>query len=72
LAILLIVGKKKIRGTSLELFETLGWGQIKIRYLIYYYKKRIAVFPAPAWMSLTILSLAGNNLIIAGQGEFGK
>ncbi len=34
-------------------------------------KKRLAVFPSPAGMSLTELSLAGNNLIIPGQGEFG-
>jgi hypothetical protein len=26
--------------------------------------KRLAAFPSPAWMSLTKLSLAGNNLII--------
>jgi len=30
-------------------------------------KKRLAVFPSPAGMSLTKLSLAGNNLIIPGQ-----
>ncbi len=32
------------------------------------------VFPSPAGMSLTKLSLAGNNnnLIIPGQGELGK
>ncbi len=35
-------------------------------------KKRLAVFPSPAGMSLTKLSLAGNNLIIPTQGEFGK
>ncbi len=35
-------------------------------------KKRLAVFPSPAGMSLTKLSLVGNNLIIPGQGEFGK
>ncbi len=34
-------------------------------------KKSFAVFPSPpAGMSLN--SLAGNNLIIPGQGEFGK
>jgi hypothetical protein len=31
-------------------------------------KKRLAVFPSP----FTKLSLAGKNLIITGQGEFGK
>ncbi len=35
-------------------------------------KKRLAVFLSLAGMSLTKLSLAGNNLIIPGQGEFGK
>jgi hypothetical protein len=32
-------------------------------------KKRLAIFPFPAGMSLTKLSLAGNNLIFLGQGE---
>jgi hypothetical protein len=35
-------------------------------------KERLGVFPSLAGMSLTKLSLAGNNLIIPGQGEFGK
>ncbi len=35
-------------------------------------KKRFAVFPSPAGMSLTKPSLAGNNLIIPVLGEFGK
>jgi hypothetical protein len=35
-------------------------------------KKRFMTFPSPAGMSLTKLSLAGNNLILPGQGEFGK
>ncbi len=34
-------------------------------------KKRLAVFPSPAGMSLTKLSLARNNRIIPLQGEFG-
>ncbi len=34
-------------------------------------KKRFAVFPSPAGMSLSTLSLAGNILIFPGQGEFG-
>ncbi len=34
-------------------------------------KKRLAGFPSPAGMSLTEFSLAGNNLINPGQGEFG-
>ncbi len=35
-------------------------------------KKRLAIFPFPAGMSLTKLSLEVNNLNIPGQGEFGK
>jgi len=34
-------------------------------------KKRLAIFPSPAGMSLTKLSLARNNFMIPGQGEFG-
>jgi hypothetical protein len=35
-------------------------------------KKMLAISPSPAGLSLTKLSLAGKNLIIPGQGEFGK
>ncbi len=35
-------------------------------------KKWLSVFPSPAGMSLTKLSLVGNNLIFPGHGEFGK
>jgi hypothetical protein len=35
-------------------------------------KKRLTVFLSPAGMSLTKLSLVGNNLIIPSQEEFGK
>jgi len=35
----------------------------------YTVKKRLAIFPSPAGMSLTKRALAGNNLIIRGQGE---
>jgi hypothetical protein len=34
-------------------------------------KKRFSIFPSPTGMSLTKLFLAGNNLIILGQREFG-
>ncbi len=34
-------------------------------------KQRLAIFPSPCGLSLTKLSLTGNNLIISGQGEFG-
>jgi hypothetical protein len=35
-------------------------------------KKGLSIFPSPGGMSLTKLSLAGKNLIIPGQGEFGQ
>jgi hypothetical protein len=35
-------------------------------------KKGLAVFPSPAWMSLTKLLLGGNNLIFPALGEFGQ
>jgi hypothetical protein len=35
-------------------------------------KKSLSIFPSPAGMSLTKLSLAGKNSIILGQGEFGQ
>jgi hypothetical protein len=34
-------------------------------------KKRLVIFPSPAGMSLTKLSLARKNSIISGQEEFG-
>jgi hypothetical protein len=37
----------------------------------YTLEKRLLFSPSPAGMSLTKLSLAGNNLIIPGQIEFG-
>jgi hypothetical protein len=35
-------------------------------------KNRLGIFPSPAGMSLTKLSLGGNNLIILGQRELGQ
>jgi hypothetical protein len=35
-------------------------------------KKRLSFFPSSAVMSLTKLSLAGNNLIFPFYGEFGQ
>ncbi len=40
--------------------------------IAHYTVKNLAIFASPAGMSLTKLSLAGNNLNIPGQGEFGK
>jgi hypothetical protein len=46
------------------------WTEIRFRFSstisgsYIYCKKRLSFFPSPAGMSLTILSLAGNNLII--------
>jgi hypothetical protein len=37
-----------------------------------YTVKRLAIFPSPAGMSLTKLSLTRKNLTIPVQGEFGK
>jgi hypothetical protein len=34
--------------------------------------KNLTIFPSPAGMSLTKLSLDGNSLIIPVQGEFGQ
>jgi hypothetical protein len=31
----------------------------------------LVIFPSPAGMSLTKVTLAGNNFIIPGKGEFG-
>jgi hypothetical protein len=38
----------------------------------YTVKNRLATFPSLAGMSLTKLSLGGNNLIISAEGEFGN
>jgi hypothetical protein len=38
----------------------------------YTVKKKLATFPFPAGMSLTELSLGGNNYIIPAEGEFGE
>jgi hypothetical protein len=37
-----------------------------------YTVKKVSGFPSPAGMSLTKVSLDGNNLIIPDQGDFGK
>ncbi len=45
---------------------------IPARQATYTVKKRFAIFPSPAGMSLIKLYPAGNNLIIPGLGEFGQ
>jgi hypothetical protein len=42
-----------------------------VRYINIHRKKWFAIFLSPGGMSLTKLSLAGNNLIIPSQVEFG-
>jgi hypothetical protein len=46
-----------------EISKALGHSALK--------KKWLAIFPSPAGMPPTKLSLAGNNLTIPGRGEFG-
>jgi hypothetical protein len=41
-------------------------------FLYVHCENRLEVFPSPARMPFTKLSLAWKNLIIPGQGEFGK
>jgi hypothetical protein len=57
-----------------EFFQTEVSGELMARYfstVLLHCKKKFAVFPSPAGMSLTEPSLAGNNLIIPVLGEFG-
>jgi hypothetical protein len=67
-------GEGEERGCKPGLEVTQGgcpMGQTMQSYSKYIVKKRLAGFPSPAGISLTKLSLAGNNLITPGQGEFG-
>ncbi len=65
---------KKHTGTAVHQYNLWGkWGganSVKERDFEHC-KKRLAFFLFPAGMSLSKLSLAGNNLIIPGQEEFG-
>jgi hypothetical protein len=68
----------KIAESEFRSFLGFSWVSLKtlnnIRARLYMYvhcKKRLAIFPSPAVMSLTKLSQAGNNLIIPSQGELG-
>ena len=42
----------------------------KVHCIFRYTVKKVGDFPSLAGMSLTKLSMAGNNLIISGQGVF--
>jgi hypothetical protein len=52
-------------------FRQLAAGQLPSGLPLYTVKKRLTIFQSPPEMLLTKLSLAGNPLIIPGQGEFG-
>jgi hypothetical protein len=43
----------------------------KVQRSLLHWKKRLLIFLSPTRMPLTKLSLAGDNLIILGQKEFG-
>ncbi len=56
--------KVKIRYNNDKTFKEKYWRKLHC-------KKSLAIFPSPAGMSLANLSMAGNNLTIPGQDEFG-
>jgi hypothetical protein len=56
----------------LEIYHIFYFTLLSSEYNFLYLASWLVVFPSPAVMSLTKLSLAGNNLIISGHGEFGK
>ncbi len=59
---------KEINNPRIVIFmEAIGLG-VRITHC----KKRLSIFPSPGGMSLTKLSLAGNNKIFPSQGEFGQ
>jgi hypothetical protein len=58
----LFIGERPIRVIGVEDGGTLNPGV--------HCKKRLAIFPWPAGMSLNKLSMAGKKLISPGQGEF--
>jgi hypothetical protein len=58
--------------TKSSLYEVPLGFRLKMQPKLLHCEKKLTIFPSPAGMSLTKLSLAGNSLIIPGQGEFGK
>ncbi len=66
----LLILLKKRQGSSPNIY--IWYWPSLICSAVIHCKKRLSIFPSPGWMSLTKLSVAGNNLIILGQGVFGK
>jgi hypothetical protein len=60
-----------LRFTVLFLKGYVGNVEEAFAYTSYTVKERLAIFPSPAGMSQTKFSMAGNNSIIPGLGEFG-
>jgi hypothetical protein len=59
--------------TASQKKKKLGWSKtVFCQLCMLHCKKMLAVLPSPAGMSLTKISLDGNNLNYSGQGEFGK
>jgi hypothetical protein len=59
--------------TDHVVFKCLSWsmsGQERFGVRVLHCQKSLAIFPSPAGMSLTKLSLAGNNLIIPGHDSW--
>jgi hypothetical protein len=63
------LSQRPLKNTGSQSEAALDWSMIK--YAIVHCKKMLSVFPSPTGMSLTKLSLPGNNLISPAQEEFG-
>jgi hypothetical protein len=61
-----------IKNTEIVHFDRIDRDSVATALPSIHCKKRLSVFSSPGGMPLTKLSLAGNNLIVPGQGEFGK
>jgi hypothetical protein len=66
------VTRRFFKVVILDQFPMFLWPKILLLYFKLYTVKKgyLSIFPSPAGMPLTKLSLAGNNLIIHGQEEF--
>jgi hypothetical protein len=67
-----IVTEQKYSEKKLQIVDVIHLASVEDDLKKVHCKKRFAIFPSPAGMSLTKLSLAGNNLNIPVQGEFGQ